>query len=154
MKTLILGIGNEIRRDDAVGLIVAREVYNRIGKEGIDLKEASSAGLSLLGKIKGYDRVFLIDSIMTKDGKPRDWYSLSLDDLAERRSGITSHTVDLRTMKEMGGELGEAMPKIRVYAIEVKEPFEFSENLTKEVEDSIWEVISGVLNSIKEEISS
>ncbi len=154
MNFLILGIGNEIKCDDAVGLIVAREIYSRIeDKKLVDLKQASAGGLPILGKIKGYDKVFVIDSVMTEDGEPGNWYSLPLEDVKGGSGRIASHSIDLKTMKKVGEELGESMPEIQVYAIEVKETLKFSKSLTKEVKKALPGIISGILHSIKEEIS-
>lgn len=152
MKSLILGIGNDIKRDDAVGLIAAREIHDRIEREDIEVKEASSGGLPLLDEIKGYDRVSIIDSVVTPKGEPGDWYPLPLEDLEGKSSRIASHSVDLKTMQEMGRKMGESMPEIKVYAVEVKNSFEFGESLTEEMKEEMPKVISGILKSIREEI--
>lgn len=154
MKILILGIGNEIRRDDSVGLLAARKASQQFEKEKIDVKEASSGGLPLLSKIQGYDLCYIIDSIMTKDGTPGDWYYLTLDDFKAEENRIVSHSVDLRTMKEIGKEMGEKIPEIKIFAIEVKEPFEFGDDLTKQMKEALPEVISEITEAIRTEIRS
>lgn len=151
MKTLILGIGNEIRRDDAVGLIVARKVFKQINSDNLDVKVASSGGLPLLGKIEGYDKIYLIDSIMTKDGTPGDWYSLSLDDFERGKNRMASHSIDLKTMKEIGEDMGEKIGEIQIFAIEVKEPFEFGEELTEEVKEALPQIVSEIKETIESE---
>lgn len=154
MSFLILGIGNDIKCDDAVGLIVAREIYSRLeNKESVDIKEASAGGLPLLGKIEGYDKVFIFDSVITEDGVPGDWYSIPLESLKGGSRRLDSHSIDLKTMKKIGEELGVSMPEIQIYAIEVKEIYRFSKSLTKEVREALPEIISEILNSVEEEIS-
>ncbi|KXB06523.1 hypothetical protein AKJ51_03580 [candidate division MSBL1 archaeon SCGC-AAA382A20] len=151
MRALILGIGNEIRRDDAVGLVAAREISKQIDNENIEIKETSAGGLSLLTKIEGYDKVFIIDSIVTKDGEPGHWYYLSLNDLNSGGGRTVSHSIDLKTMKNIGEKMGEKVPEIRIFAIEVKDPFEFGEDLTEELEESLPEVISEIKETIDKE---
>lgn len=153
MSFLILGVGNKIKRDDAVGPIVASEVHDSLEeKESVDLKEASAGGFPLLGKIEGYDKVFLIDSVVTKDGDPGQWYYISLDDLKSGKGSTVSHSIDLKTMKEIGEKIGENIPEIMIFAIEVKEPFEFGEDLTEELSQSLPHVISEIREAIEKEI--
>lgn len=151
MKTLILGIGNEIKRDDAVGLIAARTISEKIND--VDVDEASSGGLPILDKIEGYDKVFIIDSVMTEDGKPGDCYYLTLEDLEGGSNRIDSHSIDLKTMKKMGEEIGKKMPEIHIFAIEVKELYQFGTELTEEVEEALPQIISEILETVEKEIS-
>jgi len=71
MKTLILGLGNDLFGDDGVGNHVVRLLQQQREKgendtaylEGIELLECSLTGLRLLDVIEGFDRVILIDTI-------------------------------------------------------------------------------------------
>ena len=66
MKSLILGIGNSIRGDDAAGI----EVVKRLRQNGllseIDIKETSEAGFNILFLMLDYDRVIIVDSIQSQ----------------------------------------------------------------------------------------
>ena len=65
MKTLVLGIGNTIRGDDGVGVHVARELAGQVRDYDIEVKDVSFDGLNLLEIIMGYDKLIVIDAIMT-----------------------------------------------------------------------------------------
>lgn len=77
-KTLILGIGNTIRGDDAAGIMAARALGARIGPDDITVEETQESGVRLLSIIAGYERVVIIDSISTCDGVPGDIYRFGL----------------------------------------------------------------------------
>jgi len=59
MRILILGIGNPILTDDAVGILVARQLHGI----GIDVEELAVGGLSLLDYMVGYDKVIVVDAV-------------------------------------------------------------------------------------------
>ncbi|MDY6959769.1 MAG: hydrogenase maturation protease, partial [Halobacteriota archaeon] len=80
MRTLVFGIGNPILSDDGVGIYVAREIKKRLSSDisqfkDVDVEEGSVGGLKLLDTILGYERVILIDAIMTESGSPGDIYT-------------------------------------------------------------------------------
>ena len=68
---LVIGIGNEIRHDDAVGLIVAEEVRHRIRQcSRITVKKLSAGGWQLLHEIEGFDQLVVVDAHYTAKSKP------------------------------------------------------------------------------------
>ena len=150
MKTLVLGIGNNIKKDDAVGLEILDLISSqKIDKEyNIDFKTSISGRIFLINEIEGYDNVYLIDSIKTDQGNIGDWYSLDPEDVEEESGFFASHNINLGMMKDIGESMGHNMPEIKIIAIEVKNPFEFGEELTEEVQ----EVIKPLSNEIKEYI--
>jgi Ni,Fe-hydrogenase maturation factor len=82
-KTLILGIGNTIRGDDAAGIFVAQALRAQVCSCDIIIEEAQESGIQLLGSISGYERAILIDSISTQHGIPGDIYRFSSSENAE-----------------------------------------------------------------------
>ncbi|MGB2852819.1 MAG: hydrogenase maturation protease, partial [Dehalococcoidia bacterium] len=68
MKTLVLGLGNPILSDDAVGLRVVEELEGRVDQQEVKLVETTVAGLGLLDFLTGHDRAIIIDSIQTVGG--------------------------------------------------------------------------------------
>ena len=57
----IIGLGNGMRGDDAVGLLVAHRLRQEIG-DRVDVIEAEMAGVDLVELMKGANVVFLIDA--------------------------------------------------------------------------------------------
>ena len=61
---LLVGLGNPIMGDDAVGIHVVRMLKDRNrGRADLEFKELSLGGLGLVEEILGYERVFIIDSV-------------------------------------------------------------------------------------------
>ena len=95
MKTLVLGIGNDILGDDGVGIHIAREVARRISTTDVTVEETGAAGLSLLERIKGYDRLIIADAILTEQTEVGKIHRLTLKDLAKTNDSITPHDAAL-----------------------------------------------------------
>ena len=136
-KTLILGLGNTILGDDGVGILIAREIKAiTLPDPSVEVIEASLGGLILLDLITGYNRVIVVDAIMTEPSRPAGFiYRLNLDDLGETVNPYASHALDLKSTVELGRGFGYTMPdSVSIYAVEVKENTIFRESLTAEVQ--------------------
>jgi hydrogenase maturation protease len=139
MRTLIIGLGNPLLRDDSIGLRVVRALRPLLeGKDDIEIDEDYHGGLRLMERLIGYDRAIIVDAIRT--GAPLGaCHLLHPDDMPTRHSG-SSHDVDLATALEVGRRSGAHLPatdNIDLIAIEVDDVETFGESLTPEVEASI-----------------
>ncbi len=151
-RTLILGLGNAILGDDGVGIEVARAVKKRLSpKPSVTIVEASLGGMVLLDVITGFDRVIVVDAIMTDDARPAGFvYELSLADLGDVVQPYASHALDLKTTTELGRRLGYEMPKtVDIYAIKINENTTFREGLTPEVEKAVPLVVSRIVQQLR-----
>lgn len=147
MKTLVLGLGNPILTDDAVGIRVAQGLEQEFLAE--DVIRTSEAGVALLDYVVGYDKLIIIDSIMTKKGKPGELYKLGLEDLKPAMSLSSSHGVDIATAFALGEKLGFRMPKdVAIYAVEIKDNTTFGDKCTQEVEERIPSIIRQIVEEV------
>jgi hydrogenase maturation protease len=152
MKTLILGLGNDILCDDGVGIYVARELKKILGgRNDIAVTEASLAGLGLLDVLAGYDKAIVIDAIQTNDGKSGEVYRLNSNDFAATRHTASTHNVNFASALELGNKLGLLLPKkIVIFAIEASDVTTFNEDCTPTVKKAIPKCIDMVLKEINE----
>jgi hydrogenase maturation protease len=139
MKTIILGLGNPILRDDGVGNRVALELEDKLAqRQDITVMETSMSGLSLIDLLAGYDKAIIIDAIQTAEGKAGQIYRLTSDAFNNTRHASSPHDVNFATALELGNRLGMSMPKqILIYAIEVADTSTFSEKCTPAVSRAI-----------------
>jgi len=139
MRTLVLGLGNPILRDDSVGLRVARQVAGALGEcEGTEVAEDYHGGLRLMERLIGYDRAVIVDAICS--GAPvGSLIHLGVNDRPTQRSA-SAHDVDLPTALSLGRRVGAHLPpseQITILAIEAEDVVSFGETLTPEVESAI-----------------
>ncbi len=151
MKTLVLGIGNSILGDDGVGIHVVRELAKKIKGRNVDVKDASVDGLNLLELIIGYDKLIVIDAIMTEGGGIGEIYRLKPENICDlSSSAISPHHFNLTATIEMGKKLfPKEMPEeVTVFAIGAQEVAEVRERMTRKVKKAIPRVVSLVLEDI------
>ena len=151
MRTLVLGIGNPILGDDGVGFHIAQELAREVKDENIDVKDTSAGGLNLLELIVGYDKVIIIDAIMTKDGEAGEIYQLRPADVGETaQSTISAHHLDLLAMIKLGKELfpGKMPEEVKVLAVGVQEVAWVTEELTGKVKEAVPMAVNLVLEEI------
>ncbi len=139
-QVLILGLGNDLLTDDAVGLRVANEIRSRVaGDSRIHVHETTEMGLALLDLIVGYESLVVVDSIQT--GRQAPGYVHELEGLHLLRGATrTPHAVGVEQLCHLGRTRGLAVPhQVRIIAIEVGDPFTFGNDMTPEVEAAIDE---------------
>jgi hydrogenase maturation protease len=137
-RVLVLGLGNDLLGDDAVGLHVARAVSARLsGVADCVVRETMEMGLALLDEIVGCEHLLLVDSIETGSAPPGHVHEFDIDSLAGRRIAAP-HFVGIVETLALGRTLGLAMPSdVQVFAIEVKDAFTLSVTLTPEVQRAV-----------------
>jgi hydrogenase maturation protease len=149
MKTLILGLGNDILTDDGVGLHVIRQLKTKIDDKDTAVAEASLAGLGLLDLLVGYETVIVVDAIQTKQGKIGEIYRLDPGNLSTTRHMASTHNVNFASALEFGRQLGLVLPeKIIIFAVEVADVDTFSEECTPPVKNSIPRCVDKILKEI------
>lgn len=152
MRTLILGLGNPLLKDDAVGLRVVEELRARInGDPGIEIGEDYWGGLRLMERMIGFDRAIIIDAICT-DAEPGTIHLLSPDDIPTQRSA-SAHDVNLSTALEFGRQAGAKLPDtdhIVLVGVEAEDVQTFDEALSPNVEDALPLAVETVLSTLLE----
>jgi len=151
VRTLVLGIGNPILGDDGIGFHIVQELAKEIKDENIDVKDTSVNGLNLLGLIVGYDKLIVIDAIMTEDEKVGEIYRLKPRNSSETAwSTISLHHLNLATTIEIGERLfPKEMPgEVIIFAIGAQEVTEVTGEMTARVKEAIPRVINLVLEEL------
>ena len=122
MRTLVLGLGNELAADDAVGLLVARAVREQ-GADAADVIETSASGMALIEIFDGYDRAIVVDSIRTGRNPPGTITELTLEQIGHVVAP-SLHQAGLPELAAVAERLGLKFPsEIRVLAVEVQDPY-------------------------------
>lgn len=155
MKTLVIGLGNPILTDDGVGVLVAEEVRKMLPEDtSVDIQEVSVGGLTLMEKMIGYQRVILIDALYGKTTSPGKIHRLDLDELrsmSPTQHSASPHDASLITALDTGKRMGFALPdNVIIYAIDVENISEFSEQPTPAVAKAIPEVTIAILEELNQ----
>ncbi len=141
MKTLVIGLGNPILTDDGVGIWVARAVKDALPPNApVEVTELSVGGLSLMEAMVGYQRVILIDAIMTREGKPGQVFHIGMDSLPDTLNTASVHDATLPAALHLGRTLGAELPdddSLEIIAVVASEVLTFGDSPTQAVADAI-----------------
>ena len=119
-KTLVMGLGNEILADDAVGVLVARQLKDELAGRA-DVISCAMHGLALLELFIGYDRAILIDAIQTGKNPPGTITELRGEDL-DKVYAPSPHYAGVPEMLELAEQLELDFPnEFRIFAVEVED---------------------------------
>lgn len=146
MKTLILGVGNLLLKDEGVGIHVIQALENETLPSGVHLLDGGTGGFHLMSWLEEYERIIMIDATLDNNPpgtvrqlKPR--YASDFPPL------MSAHEIGLRDMIE-AMQLTGKMPKVNLIVISAADISEVGMELSAEVEAAIPEVIDIVKKMI------
>ncbi len=142
MKTILIGLGNPLLTDDAIGIRVARSL-SEDDFSNIDIEEASVGGMELVEMLMGYERAVIVDSIITGKKDVGTISRITPEDFKETRNVSNLHNVGFLQALKIWSAAGDDMipHDIVIYAIEVEDVHTFSETMTPKVEQTLPRVI-------------
>ncbi len=140
----IIGLGNSWRGDDAVGLLAARRLRDRVGGP-VAVLEAEMIGVDLLDLLKDARMVIVIDAACS-GAAPGTIHRLDASDspIALRSESRSTHGMNPAETIELARVLGVLPPTVIVYGIEVDDT-EVGHPLSPAVVRSVEEVVERVV---------
>ncbi|MHB1037311.1 MAG: hydrogenase maturation protease [Pirellulales bacterium] len=156
MKTLVLGLGNPLVTDDAVGLRVVEQLRPRLTERAdVEVDVDYAGGLRLMERLVGYDRAIIVDAICT-GATPGTLHCLRADSVPTQHSA-SAHDVNLATALDLGRQAGAHLPKtadILLVGIEAEDILTFCEECTPLVQAAIPRAVEAVEAILSDERNS
>ncbi len=147
--TLIIGCGNLLRGDDAVGPVVVRRLLDRGLPAGVEVADGGTSGMDVAFRMRGADRVVLVDAC-TSGGEPGSIYRMRGEDVEQLPplDGINLHSFRWDHALAFGRwVLKDDYPTdIVVYLIEAAS-FGFGDPLSELVEAAVDELVDHLLTA-------
>jgi hydrogenase maturation protease len=140
-QNLLIGVGNEFRNDDALGILVAREIRRR-NPAGVTVVERSGEGTALMDTWAGAEVVIVVDAIIS--GKaPGVIHRLDAarDEIPRGFFHYSSHAFGVAEAVGMARALNLLPSHVIIYGIEGKE-FGEGVGLSDQVVKNIPELIT------------
>ena len=147
MKTLVLGLGNELLADDAVGIHAARELERRVADRA-EVVTTALHGLALLDVLAGYDAAVIVDAVLT--GRHPVGEVFEIDPTALRPiAGASPHFAGLPELLALADRLGLQFPtRLRVVAVEVRDLHTVGGAMTPEVSGALPRLCDAVVRAL------
>jgi len=139
MKTLILGVGNLLLRDEGVGIHAVRALEKEDLPPEVSLMDGGTGGLHLISWLQDYDRIIMIDAAL--DGNPPGTIRLITPRYASDFPPMMSaHEIGLRDMIE-AMNLADDPPAVSLIVISAANIKETGTDLSPEIRAVLPEII-------------
>ncbi len=149
-KTILLGIGNVLQKDDGVGVYTAEYIlHNYTFSPKLTIINGGVEGIKLLDLFMENEEIIILDTILIKD-TPASIYNIPAEKLGGYglNSG-SAHEIGVIQCLDMLDLQGLDRPKANIIGIIPKEiTFEFA--LSKTLIDSFENYIKVILKDLKE----
>jgi hydrogenase maturation protease len=140
----IIGLGNRLRGDDAVGILAASRIRERVGSH-VDVIEAESAGVDLLELMAGAQAVFLIDAVCSGQTPGTiQRFDASAGPITPELFPRSTHAIGVGEALELARTLGVLPNKVIVYGIEAGDTG-MGHPLSPQVDGAVNQVLQLVL---------
>jgi hydrogenase maturation protease len=148
-RVLVIGIGNAYRRDDAVGLVLARRLKEEF-RERVEVLEHSGEGTALMEAWKNAKAVILLDAVHS-GGAPGIVYRLDAQTtpIPAQFFHYSTHAFSVAEAVELARTLAQLPPRLIIYGIEGAS-FKAGTSLSPAVESAMPEIVE----RIRQEIAS
>jgi hydrogenase maturation protease len=146
-KTVIIGVGNLILKDEGVGIHVVKELEKRELPCRVEVVDGGTATMELLSTLLEAERIIIIDALKAGE-EPGSIYRVVPNDLIhETERPLSLHQVGLLEVLGMARQLG-GHGEVVIIGVEPKE-ISWGMELTPEVKARVPKVIEVVFNELK-----
>jgi hydrogenase maturation protease len=136
VKILVLGLGNDLLADDAIGHLAVAELAPRLAGRA-DVEATALHGLALLDVLAGYDAAVVLDAACTGAHPVGEVREIDPASLA-RIESPSPHFAGFPEMLDLAERLGLHFPrKLRILAVEVLDPFTIGGAMTPAVRGAL-----------------
>jgi hydrogenase maturation protease len=153
MGVVILGLGNPVLTDDAVGLKVVEEIERLLADKplpGVEVLASTRAGFELIDLLQGFSHAIIVDAIQVQDPQPGRVHKLGLENVKGNTRLNSIHEITLVDAFELAEKLGISMPEsVQIYAIEAGDVYTLSETMSAELEKVVVPVAREIIESAK-----
>ncbi len=148
MKTIVLGLGNDLIGDDAVGILAARSLKEKLAGQA-DVIESSVSGIALMELLMDYQRAILVDAIHTGECAPGTINILEAEELAPV-AAPSPHYAGLPEILSLAKQLQLNFPQeFKIFSIEVEDPYTIGGGLTPAVEAALPNLEQRVMDQVQ-----
>lgn len=150
-RALVIGIGNPILCDDAIGLRLVEDLRRRCPWPGIEYRQECCGGLEILERIQGCELAVFIDAVKTAGGRPGTVYQFDPSAFAAPLHLSNLHDVSFPDALEFGRRIGLSLPeKIVILGVEIEQDLAAGEDLSPALQSKYEEVFCGVRRYLKD----
>jgi hydrogenase maturation protease len=152
LKTVIIGLGNPVLTDDGVGIHVARLLKASLPSGlGVTVHLASPDGKQLADAMAGFEKVILVDALLTGQNPPGTVVHLSAEDLQQSANATPVHDRDFRTVLDLATSNGAKTAQVvEAWGVEIGDATNFGAYPSPAVRAAVPHIISEICRSAQQ----
>ena len=150
--TLILGVGNPLMGDDAVGVIAIERLREHPAlPPGVDVVDGGTDGLGLIPLMEQYGRVILVDAVpMALPAGTIRRFTWDDARLVGHERGFSLHQTDLTDALLLAETLGCLPHEVVFYGVQ-PQTMEWDQSLSPPVERALCPLLDALIAEVRSE---
>lgn len=149
MGVLVLGVGNVLMKDEALGVRAVEELERRFRfPEGVDLVDGGTSGIELLSYIRGRDHLIVIDAVKSGHAPGTVVRIEGQDVPAKFMTKISPHQLGISDVLATATISGNLPREMVLFGIEPK-AIDLGLGLSDEVKRSLERLIGVVVDELR-----
>lgn len=142
-KIIVVGLGNEFRNDDGVGLAVLRLIESR-NIPGVRIIELRDDLTKLLDHLEDVTSAYIVDAVQS-GSPPGTIHRIEATDQSFSPANLprSTHGLSLRNLLELARLQGDMPKKLVIYGVE-GERFGYGNAMTHAVSEAIAQVVESL----------
>jgi len=147
-KIAVIGIGNTLRRDDGIGIVVLESLLKFYKQKEIDYLNFGVASFDLLNRLKDYDAALLIDGVdASLAAGELKIFKLEDIELNPDRPNVSTHELNLKDLFELAKKL-KLKTKIYVAGIQIRDS-SYGESLSGTLKNQLERIVKEIRKFIE-----
>ncbi|NIQ97312.1 MAG: hydrogenase maturation protease [Desulfuromonadales bacterium] len=148
MATLVLGLGNRLMQDDALGVLAVQALQERYRfPEEVRLVDGGTLGLDLLPQLEGVERLLIVDAL-EMGAEPGTVFRLEGDEVPRAFAGkLSIHQMGVQDLLGLAELRGHLPDELVVWGAQPRS-IEMGLELTPVLRQGFDEVLTGVVNEL------
>jgi hydrogenase maturation protease len=130
MKLGIIGLGNPLRGDDAIGIIILDELKKLNINKNIEMIDGGEGGFNIFHYLQGFKRVLIIDAV-DFGGNVGETKLFNINDTFFENLQLSTHDINICKIADILRILGK-VPEIFIFGIQPKN-MNYAEGLSPEL---------------------
>ncbi len=148
LSVLVLGVGNLVMSDDAVGVLVVQQLQERFSfPENVEIIDGGTLGLDLLPKLENITHLLMIDAVETGNSAGTCVRLCGQELPIALETKVSPHQMGLKDLLAVSELMGHSPKEMVLIGIQ-PESIEMEIGLTEKVEAQLENLISNVLDEL------
>lgn len=150
-KLGIIGLGNPLRRDDRIGILLLRYLKQNetVLSQTVDFIDGGTSGMNLIHLFEDYHIIFLLDAVDFK-GKPGEMKKFTIDEIKNQKLSLSlsTHEPDFLSVIMFLKELDKTPKNLFIFGIQPKD-MSYGMEVSKELQGVLPKLQKKILKEIQ-----